>query len=261
MAFRNSILAGEELVRSGIRSENYVPGVAGWRIGRDGTAEFLDVTTRGRVVATGGVRIERFWYGGVLNPEANIDRAISWMDPADLDDDTGVAPFTTRIRGEYGISFFDPDAPNIFDVEVPSPGTLRDGLVRLRAPGGLFVGGYNFATQFAVPPVIATDAAASGGAVPLPVPDSGAAFAWQGGRTTTTVPSGDFHEVAMPDAFANGLVAFTAAAEVGGAGPGYVMTPTGGSSTAAILRFRLWNATTGAKLVAPINVVWMALGF
>lgn len=59
MAFSNSILAGEELVRSGIRSENYVPGVAGWRIGRDGTAEFQDAMIRGTVVVgVGDPRIE-----------------------------------------------------------------------------------------------------------------------------------------------------------------------------------------------------------
>lgn len=59
MAFRNSILAGEELVRSGIRSENYVAGVSGWRIGRDGSAEFLDATVRGSlIVGVGDPRIE-----------------------------------------------------------------------------------------------------------------------------------------------------------------------------------------------------------
>lgn len=47
MAFRNSILAGEELVRSGIRSANYAAGVAGWRVDRDGNADFNDVVMRG----------------------------------------------------------------------------------------------------------------------------------------------------------------------------------------------------------------------
>lgn len=54
MGFRNSILAGEELVRSGIRSENYAAGIAGWRVGQDGTAEFLDVFVRGTVVVGQG---------------------------------------------------------------------------------------------------------------------------------------------------------------------------------------------------------------
>jgi hypothetical protein len=54
MAFRNSILAGEELVRSGIRSPNFVAGVAGWRIAQDGTAEFNDVVVRGDVIVGPG---------------------------------------------------------------------------------------------------------------------------------------------------------------------------------------------------------------
>jgi hypothetical protein len=47
MTFGNSILAGEELVRTGIRSPNFVAGVSGWRIARDGSAEFNNVTVRG----------------------------------------------------------------------------------------------------------------------------------------------------------------------------------------------------------------------
>jgi len=42
MAFTNPILAGEELNRTGIRSENYVAGQSGWRIANDGAAEFED---------------------------------------------------------------------------------------------------------------------------------------------------------------------------------------------------------------------------
>jgi hypothetical protein len=50
VTFRNSILAGEELVRTGIRSTNYVAGVSGWRIGRDGSAEFLNALIRGELM-------------------------------------------------------------------------------------------------------------------------------------------------------------------------------------------------------------------
>ena len=46
MAFTNPILAGEELNRTGIRSDNYVPGVSGWRIASDGAAEFDNIGVR-----------------------------------------------------------------------------------------------------------------------------------------------------------------------------------------------------------------------
>lgn len=69
MAFRNSILAGEELVRSAIRSANWDPGVAGWRIDRDGNAEFNDITARGTIStgAPGSQHIEIASTTGLAN--------------------------------------------------------------------------------------------------------------------------------------------------------------------------------------------------
>jgi hypothetical protein len=43
MQFENPIIGEEELIRSAIKSENYDPGVTGWRIARDGSAEFTDL--------------------------------------------------------------------------------------------------------------------------------------------------------------------------------------------------------------------------
>lgn len=43
MAFSNPVIAGEELVVPGVHSDNYQEGVAGWRIGRDGQAEFSNI--------------------------------------------------------------------------------------------------------------------------------------------------------------------------------------------------------------------------
>jgi len=51
MAFTNSILAGSKLVREAIQSPNYVSNVSGWSVNKDGTAEFADLTARGRVVS------------------------------------------------------------------------------------------------------------------------------------------------------------------------------------------------------------------
>jgi hypothetical protein len=54
MPFENPIIAGEELIRPGIRSEDFIEGTAGWRIGRDGSAEFNDLVTRGTFGAQDG---------------------------------------------------------------------------------------------------------------------------------------------------------------------------------------------------------------
>lgn len=45
--FVNPLTAGTVLVRSDIRSQNYVPGTSGWIIEADGDAELNDVTIRG----------------------------------------------------------------------------------------------------------------------------------------------------------------------------------------------------------------------
>jgi hypothetical protein len=54
MGFRQAILAGVTLIREAIRSPDYVPGVSGWSINRDGTAEFSDTTIRGELIAASG---------------------------------------------------------------------------------------------------------------------------------------------------------------------------------------------------------------
>jgi hypothetical protein len=53
MEFGNPILSGTTLIRDAIKSEGYVPGVSGWSINRDGTAEFQDIVARGDIFATG----------------------------------------------------------------------------------------------------------------------------------------------------------------------------------------------------------------
>lgn len=48
MPFNNPIVGGNDtLIRAKIQSENYVPGVDGWRISRNGNAEFNDIIVRG----------------------------------------------------------------------------------------------------------------------------------------------------------------------------------------------------------------------
>lgn len=49
----NSILAGAgTLIRTMIQSPNYVPGVSGWTINKDGSAEFNNLTVRGQFLGT-----------------------------------------------------------------------------------------------------------------------------------------------------------------------------------------------------------------
>src|SRR5262245_5325450 len=50
MPFGNPIVAGTTLVRNAIQSDNFRTGVSGWRIKRDGTAEFQDATIRGQLI-------------------------------------------------------------------------------------------------------------------------------------------------------------------------------------------------------------------
>lgn len=52
MPFSNPLVAGETILQN-VESENYVAGVDGWRVEKDGDAEFNDVTVRGTVDIVG----------------------------------------------------------------------------------------------------------------------------------------------------------------------------------------------------------------
>lgn len=49
MTFSNPIVGGTTLIRPAIHSPDYVAGVSGWTINKDGTAEFNDVVIRGEL--------------------------------------------------------------------------------------------------------------------------------------------------------------------------------------------------------------------
>lgn len=55
MAFSNPVIAGEELVAPGIHSDNYVEGTSGFRLGRDGQAEFQNLSVTDTIGASSGV--------------------------------------------------------------------------------------------------------------------------------------------------------------------------------------------------------------
>lgn len=87
MPFSNPIVAGEDLVRTGIRSPNYVTGSTGWRIAQDGSAEFNSLTVVGAALIGGSVTLDQagdglFVYSGApaagnlliaLTPTAGTD--------------------------------------------------------------------------------------------------------------------------------------------------------------------------------------------
>lgn len=61
MIFLDNILAGVVLTREAIQSEDFVTGVSGWRIAKNGDAEFNDVVMRGDI-----------WVGVAPNPQIHI---------------------------------------------------------------------------------------------------------------------------------------------------------------------------------------------
>lgn len=61
MIFSDNILAGVVLTREAIQSENFVTGVSGWRIEKDGDAEFNNAVFRGEI-----------WVGVAPNPQIHI---------------------------------------------------------------------------------------------------------------------------------------------------------------------------------------------
>lgn len=52
--FTNPVIAGTTLIRTAIKSPDYVPGVSGWSINKDGSVEFNDAEIRGELIAGGG---------------------------------------------------------------------------------------------------------------------------------------------------------------------------------------------------------------
>lgn len=61
MPFKNPIVGGTTLVRAAINSPNYVPGVSGWIIDADGSAEFNTAVVRGDLIV------------GVGNPLSGVE--------------------------------------------------------------------------------------------------------------------------------------------------------------------------------------------
>jgi hypothetical protein len=62
MTFSNPIVGGTTLIRPAIHSPDYVPGVSGWSINKDGTAEFNDAVFRGELESSNYVPGVSGWH-------------------------------------------------------------------------------------------------------------------------------------------------------------------------------------------------------
>lgn len=100
MAFSNDVVGGLTLVRPAIQSADYVPGVRGWRIARDGSAEFASGTFRGPVIVvsptTGNVLAS-------IGANGNISGQIGSFNDVIVGSGVSVAnELTARARGIVG---------------------------------------------------------------------------------------------------------------------------------------------------------------
>jgi hypothetical protein len=77
MAFTDPILSGTELVRSAITSADFVPGVAGWSISKNGAAEFANATVRQTLNVGGAITLQGIDLATLLNARAL--GCISWI--------------------------------------------------------------------------------------------------------------------------------------------------------------------------------------
>jgi hypothetical protein len=113
--FTNPVIGGgNTLIRTDIRSPDYVPGVSGWSIRKDGSAEFNDLDARGSIEAgngtvrlnSGGVKVD-----GNTN-QYDINFAAGFL-ARNVPDDGAYAQMTT-IGGPFGglivLSSVDPSA-------------------------------------------------------------------------------------------------------------------------------------------------------
>ena len=113
MAFSNPVVGGEggELIRASIKSPNFVAGVSGWIIRRDGSAEFNNIVIRFDVVA-GSI---------VVGPATGPQVIIRYTGTE------GIIEFPTNRPIEDGIAFIRS--------RVVSPGTAAENLLlELRSP-------------------------------------------------------------------------------------------------------------------------------
>jgi len=97
MSFRNTILGGMgSLIRQMIRSPNYVQGVAGWSINRDGSAEFNNAVIRG--ILNAGTVLAGTISSGTIGSSTLINDRI--LDSDIVVDDSGGTLLVYAVSGQ-----------------------------------------------------------------------------------------------------------------------------------------------------------------
>jgi len=81
--FGNPIVGGDTLVRARIKSPNYTPGVDGWTINRDGSAEFNNVLIRGELDVGDSTHNRDIKIGNDIPPDIQTF-SISWFGTFDM---------------------------------------------------------------------------------------------------------------------------------------------------------------------------------
>ncbi len=127
MGFGNALVAGFTLVRQAIQSANYVAGISGWMVGRDGNAEFNDVTMRGELL--------------VADPDGSYVRvfdedpgegAVVLVNPADFVGHTITPGRVRSFSSDAGFTF-----STYMDIEGPTYDGKDASSIRLRTGGGV----------------------------------------------------------------------------------------------------------------------------
>lgn len=127
MGFGNALVAGFTLVRQAIQSANYVAGISGWMVSRDGNAEFNDVTMRGELL----VEDPDGSYVRVFDEDPG-EGAVVLVNPADFVGHT-ITPGRIRSFSDDGGSTFS----TYMDIEGPTYDALNASSIQLRTGGGV----------------------------------------------------------------------------------------------------------------------------
>lgn len=144
--FTNPVFGGNTLIRPAIKSPNYSPGVSGWSINRDGSAELNDLTLRGTFLGTDWILNENgiFFYAGT--PAAgNLAGAWAQTDGVDQFGNAYAAGIT--VFGPFGSAQLSAD--DGFIRSLGSSGIevfMNDGALSWNWPGSASMAGFNIDT-------------------------------------------------------------------------------------------------------------------
>lgn len=136
MSFKEIVVGGVNLVRQAIQSPNYITGVSGWTIRRDGSAEFNNVLVRGNIDIGGAPN------GEITSSTAGGVVALNFFTHAATESDGGRIFETTQ----GGV-------PNLQLESGEFSPTNGETLLRLGAPTATLLGQYTFRTEDVVTPV------------------------------------------------------------------------------------------------------------